>query len=46
MTVTDPETAYPLQQGRQAAEGSRLRRVRGGLSTFIRRSPLSAFWGC
>jgi len=46
MTVTDPETAYSLQQGRQAAEGSRLRRVRGGLSTFIRRSPLSAFWGC
>jgi peptide/nickel transport system permease protein len=46
MTATEPETAYPLQQGRQAAEGSRLRRVRGGLSTFIRRSPLSAFWGC
>ena len=46
MTVTEPETAYPLQQSRQAVEGSRLRRVRGGLSTFIRRSPLSAFWGC
>jgi len=46
MTATEPETAYPLQQGRQAVEGSRLRRVRGGLSTFLRRSPLSAFWGC
>jgi peptide/nickel transport system permease protein len=46
MTATEPETAYPLQQSRQAVEGSRLRRVRGGLSTFIRRSPLSAFWGC
>jgi peptide/nickel transport system permease protein len=46
MTVTEPETAHSLQQGRQAVESSRLRRVRGGLSTFIRRSPLSAFWGC
>jgi peptide/nickel transport system permease protein len=46
MTVTEPETAYPLQQGRPTVEGSRLRRVRGGLATFIRRSPLSAFWGC
>jgi ABC-type dipeptide/oligopeptide/nickel transport system permease subunit len=46
MTVTEPETAYPLQQDRQAVKGSRLRRVRGGLVTFIRRSPLSAFWGC
>ena len=46
MTITEPETAYPLQQGQQAVKGSRLRRVRGGLSTFIRRSPLSAFWGC
>jgi ABC-type dipeptide/oligopeptide/nickel transport system permease subunit len=46
MTVTEPETANSLQQGRQAVESSRLRRVRGGLSTFIRRSPLSAFWGC
>jgi ABC-type dipeptide/oligopeptide/nickel transport system permease subunit len=46
MTVTEPETAYPLQQGHQALEGSHLRRARGGLGTFIRRSPLSAFWGC
>jgi peptide/nickel transport system permease protein len=46
MTVTEPETAYPLPQDRRAVEGSRLRRVRGGLVTFIRRSPLSAFWGC
>jgi peptide/nickel transport system permease protein len=46
MTVTNPETAYPLQPDRQAVESSRLRRVGGGLGTFIRRSPLSAFWGC
>jgi len=46
MTVTNPETAYPLQQDRQAVEGSRRRRGRGGLNTVIRRSPLSAFWGC
>ena len=46
MTATEPETAYPLQQGRQAVEDSRWRRLRGGVSTFIRRSPLSAFWGC
>jgi peptide/nickel transport system permease protein len=46
MTITEPETAYPLQQGQHAVEGSRLRRARGGLGAFIRRSPLSAFWGC
>jgi ABC-type dipeptide/oligopeptide/nickel transport system permease subunit len=46
MTVTEPETAFPLQQGHQAVKGSRLRRARGGFGTFIRRSPLSAFWGC
>jgi ABC-type dipeptide/oligopeptide/nickel transport system permease subunit len=45
MTITDPDAIYPLPQGQQAAERSRLQRVRGGLATFIRRSPLSAFWG-
>jgi peptide/nickel transport system permease protein len=46
MTVTEPDSAYPVPQARPAAGASALRRVRGGLSAFIRRSPLSAFWGC
>lgn len=46
MTITEPDAAYPLQQSQPAGESSRLRRVRGGLLNFIRRSPLSAFWGC
>ena len=46
MTATEPEATYPVSQAGRAAERSRLRRVRGGLGTFIRRSPLSAFWGC
>lgn len=43
MTTTEPEAAYPVRQPERAVAGWRLRR---GLSTFIRRSPLSAFWGC
>jgi len=46
MTVTEPETAYPLEQPPRAIEGSRLRRARRGAGQFIRRSPLSTFWGC
>jgi ABC-type dipeptide/oligopeptide/nickel transport system permease subunit len=46
MTITEPDTAYPLRQRPRAGESSRLRRLSGGLVTFIRRSPLSAFWGC
>jgi peptide/nickel transport system permease protein len=46
MTVTEPDRAYPVPQARPAAGPSALLRVRGGLSAFIRRSPLSAFWGC
>jgi peptide/nickel transport system permease protein len=46
MTAAEPDSAYPVPEARPAAERSRLRRVRGGLATFIRRSPLSAFWGC
>ena len=46
MTVTEPNSAYPVPQARPAAGPSALRRVQRGLSAFIRRSPLSAFWGC
>ena len=46
MTVTEPETAYPLDQPALTVEASRLRRAREGLRGFVRRSPLSAFWGC
>jgi ABC-type dipeptide/oligopeptide/nickel transport system permease subunit len=46
MTSIEPDTAYPLPQHPRASESSRLRRLSGGLATFIRRSPLSAFWGC
>ncbi|HEX9535459.1 MAG TPA: ABC transporter permease, partial [Stellaceae bacterium] len=46
MTVTEPETAYPVEQIALTAESARLRRTGGGFRRFIRRSPLSAFWGC
>ena len=46
MTVTEPETAYPVEQVSLATESSRLPRAAGGFRSFIRRSPLSAFWGC
>jgi peptide/nickel transport system permease protein len=46
MTAAEPDSAYTVPQAGPAAERSRLRRVRGGLVTFVRRSPLSAFWGC
>jgi ABC-type dipeptide/oligopeptide/nickel transport system permease subunit len=46
MTVTEPETAYPVEPVSLATESSRLPRAAGGFRSFIRRSPLSAFWGC
>ena len=45
MTVTEPDAAYPVETSAPIPESSRLRRVRGGLRNFVRRSPLSAFWG-
>jgi len=45
MTVTEPDTAYPVETSAPIPESSRLRRVKGGLRNFVRRSPLSAFWG-
>jgi len=46
MTVTEPETAYPVEPVSLATESSRPPRAAGGFRSFIRRSPLSAFWGC
>ena len=46
MTVTEPEAAYPVETAAPAVERSRPRSARGGVRGFIRRSPLSAFWGC
>jgi peptide/nickel transport system permease protein len=46
MTVTEPETAYPVDPVSLATESTRLPRAAGGFRSFIRRSPLSAFWGC
>ena len=42
------DTLYPIEQvpAAAAAEPSRWRRLGRGLRTFVRRSPLSAFWGC
>ena len=48
MTAIESRTAgYPVRQcGPRRVERSPPRRVAGGLRTFFRRSPLSAFWGC
>ena len=45
MTVTEPDTVYPVETSAPIPESSRPRRVKGGLRNFVRRSPLSAFWG-
>ena len=45
MTATEPETVYPVEQIALTAERARLRRAGGGFRRFIRRSPMSAFWG-
>src|SRR5437763_1764115 len=49
MTAADPDTALPLDPAIAAARASeppRWRRFGRGLRNFVRRSPLSAFWGC
>jgi len=46
MTVTEPEAAYQVETLGPAVESTRSRSVRGGVRRFIRRAPLSAFWGC
>jgi ABC-type dipeptide/oligopeptide/nickel transport system permease subunit len=45
MTATEPETVYPVEQIALTAESARLRRTGGGFRRFIKRSPMSAFWG-
>jgi ABC-type dipeptide/oligopeptide/nickel transport system permease subunit len=46
MTALEPQRALPLEPELRPREASPARRVAGGLWTFARRSPLSAFWGC
>ena len=45
MTAMEPETAYPVEQIALAPDRAGFRRTGGGFRWFIRRSPLSAFWG-
>ena len=45
MTATEPETVYPVEQIALTAESARLRRTGGGFRRFVKRSPISAFWG-
>ena len=40
------DTTISPRQGLHAVEQPRSRRFGRGLRTFVRRSPLSAFWGC
>ena len=47
MTAADQSsTTYPPPQALPTLRHSRARRMARGLRLFIRRSPLSAFWGC
>jgi ABC-type dipeptide/oligopeptide/nickel transport system permease subunit len=43
MTATEP--VYPVEQIARSAESAQPRRTGGGFRRFIRRSPMSAFWG-
>jgi ABC-type dipeptide/oligopeptide/nickel transport system permease subunit len=45
MTATEPETAFPVEQIARSAGSAQPRRTGGGFRRFIRRSPMSAFWG-
>ena len=46
MTVLEPETAYPAEQPALTLESAPPGGAKGGVRRFLRRSPLSAFWGC
>lgn len=45
MSVTSPESALPTQSRPAASRESLPRRFGKGLVRFVRRSPMSAFWG-
>jgi peptide/nickel transport system permease protein len=46
VTTTERELVYAAPPLLPAAEPSRLRRLARGLRNFVRRAPMSAFWGC
>jgi ABC-type dipeptide/oligopeptide/nickel transport system permease subunit len=46
MIAADQSSTHPPPQALPALRHSRSRRLALGLRLFIRRSPLSAFWGC
>jgi peptide/nickel transport system permease protein len=46
MSVTSPDSALPAQPRVSASRPSLWRRFGKGLRGFVRRSPMSAFWGC
>jgi ABC-type dipeptide/oligopeptide/nickel transport system permease subunit len=46
MTAAEPETPYAVPRGPRTGKRSLPWRVGRGLTTFAKRSPLSAFWGC
>lgn len=46
MTAIQPDADLPLAASGAAPEPAGLRRAAAGLRSFVRRSPLSAFWGC
>jgi len=46
MTAADPDADLTLVAAAPPLKPSGLRRAAGGLRLFVRRSPLSAFWGC
>lgn len=46
MTATEPGAIIPIEHAQPASGRSSLRLARGGLGALVRRSPLSAFWGC
>jgi ABC-type dipeptide/oligopeptide/nickel transport system permease subunit len=46
MTTAETDAELALARGAAAAKPAGLRRLAGGLGLFLRRSPLSAFWGC
>ena len=46
MTAAEPDRVYPLEPAVRPVEAVRGRRFGRGLASFVRRSPLSAVWGC